>query len=171
MTSWQAPEVEVVSVRREGPATFVALRLPEGLTLPLAPASLQDGQASILHLDAVVSTDGAVTVFRTEELPDESLDGRTFGLQQWWTPGALAAVLDTSRGWLKERAPSPADHEHCILDWTTIESRSGAAFGWRSGKDWICSACHERYIVEDHLGIRISPKGTKSDAHGEDTPT
>ncbi len=95
-----------------------------------------------------------MTTFRTEEVPGRELVGATFGLQQWWTPEAFDAVVDTDRQWERVEAPPPEVHEHCILDWTTIEIGGDAEFGWRSLDDWICDECYRRYILEDHLGIR-----------------
>jgi hypothetical protein len=91
-------------------------------------------------------------VAQTEEVPRNTLEGETLGFQQWWTPEAFDAVADTSRTWSHEPGPR-GDHEHCLIDAATIGD-GGQSVGWRSGWDWVCCACYQRYFLDDHLGIR-----------------
>lgn len=149
-----APRAKVRSVRSVGSDYLIELELPAGLAPPLCPASLivdEPKWQQIVHLDAIVGPTGAVTVFRTEEKPPEDIENRIFGFQQWWSPEAAEAVEDRQRLW--ELAPAPQGHDHCLLDWATIGS-GGEAMAWRSGNNWVCKACYQRYFVEDHLGIR-----------------
>ena len=88
---------------------------------------------------------------RTEQQPGEDLVGRTLGFQQWWRTDQLEAVTDLSRTWV--RVPAPETHEHCLLGWETLNA-PGATDAWQSGDDWLCDACHERYIRDDPLGLR-----------------
>jgi hypothetical protein len=143
-------------VRREAGDTLVGLVLPQDLLGPQFPASLVvDGEQS-LHLDALVRVEGDITVARTEEVPLRELAGFVVGFQQWWRADQLDAVIDVDRAWTRRSAPTD-DHEHCLLDWTTT-GRGGEPEGWLSGADWICLACHQRFLVEDHLRVRASNK-------------
>ena len=154
---WERPLVEVVSVERHAADTLISLRLPDGISPPLFPASLLaegDEWRQLVHLDGVVRIDADIHVFRTEEIPAEDLAGRTLGYQQWWSPDALALVADNTLRWERVVAPSPEEHEHCRLDMTTIETGFGDGTAWRSNTEWVCAECYQRYFVEDHLGIR-----------------
>jgi hypothetical protein len=137
--------------------TVIGLQLSPGLSPPLAPASLVMDDVTLVHLDALVDEIDGVTRFRTEEHPRVPLRGQTVGLQQWWTPDAFDAVTDLTRSWVRESAPEPKAHEHCILGSEDIEQGVGDGTGWRSGDTWICCSCYERYIVEDHLRVRHNP--------------
>jgi hypothetical protein len=137
--------------------TLITLRLPEGLAPPLFPASLVDDSGDwrqVVHLDAVVQESGDTVVFETEETPQETIEGRTLGFQQWWRPEALELVTDVGRRWERTAAPSPEHHEHCMLDSATIETGVGDGTGWRSDRYWVCVACFEHFFEHDHLGVR-----------------
>jgi hypothetical protein len=108
----------------------------------------------VLHLDAVEGTYEGVTVFRTEEPAGHLAPGDVVGLQQWWAPWAYDAVVDIDRSWAHRPPPAPGHHEHCLLDWATIQATDGASGGWESRGEWICEACYERYLIDDHLGLR-----------------
>jgi hypothetical protein len=154
VAQWNPPSAGVESAHRVDNTTYVGLRLPDSHTAPLAPASLVRDGIELLHLDAVVEVRGNVTVFRTEQLLDPQLVGQSVGYQQWWTPEAFDAVADPDRQWTRQDAPEPKRHEHCLLDATTIEAASPVSWGWRSGEDWMCPACYQRFVIEDHLGVR-----------------
>jgi len=153
-------------VRGAGDAILVAIRLSgSSVGPPLYPSALIDdgdgGWREVLRLDALVAVeDDEVHIFRTEQAPTEELQGRTFRFQQWWTPHAFYVAADTDRSWENVRSPDPQNHVHCVLDQTTIEAGEGDGTAWRSGNDWVCSSCYQRYIVEDRLGIRETPPTT-----------
>jgi hypothetical protein len=140
-------------VRHDDGDTVVGLVLPDDLSGPLFPASLLVDGKQVLHLDTLVGVEGDITLARTEEVPLRELAGGVVGFQKWWRADQLDAVVDVERTWTRRTGPSE-DHEHCLLDWTTI-GRSGEPEGWMSGADWICVACYQRYLVEDHLRVRV----------------
>lgn len=148
------PLVRIVDVRHDADRTLVVVRLPEGLTAPLAPASLLAGQLSVARLDAVLAEDGGTTTFRTSDALGRDSVGRDLGFQQWWVPEAYEAVVDTARRWERLEAPTPEHHEHCLLDWTTIESGEDGGSGWESDGQWICDDCFSRFFLGDELGLR-----------------
>lgn len=155
MAQWTPPKAQVISVEAVGSDTVVGLRLPPGLSPPLAPASLLQETEVVIHLDVVLSEDAGVTTFRTEEQPRQPLVGQVLGFQQWWVPGALDAVLDTTRQWTRMR-PAQRNHEHCLLGYETIEEGIGDGTGWCSRDDWVCPECFQRFITDDHLRVRGS---------------
>ncbi len=120
---------------------------------PLAPVALHFDDGSAIALYALVSVDeGRNATFRTRDVVLDKVVGAMADLQQWWTPEAHAAASVVRRDWVHE-LPT-ADHEHCLLDWTKIGSRAGAAAGWHSGGDWICDDCYSEYILRDRCELR-----------------
>ena len=73
---------------------------------------------------------------------------------QRWQPFQRDLVADRQRSWAWAAAPSVDDHEHCFLCWETIEQGRGPSAGWCSDDDWLCDDCHQRYVVDDELGLR-----------------
>jgi hypothetical protein len=173
---WIPPIAEVIFIRREDDALIIGLRLPSGMDGPLAPSSLILNEEDHYHLllERVVGMDGGITVFRTptgvppegvvfkwgsdtatpEPTPSLNIVGQEFEFRQWWTKEAYDAVADNARRWSRRAAPTWEDHDHCLLDWTTIVDYDDGAFGWYSDGEWICVDCYQRYFVEDRLGIR-----------------
>jgi hypothetical protein len=156
MPTWTPPSVTVVAVDRLDGDSMISLRVPPGLDSPLAPALLVDDGKQVVVLDAVVIEDGDTTVFRSRDVPVEDLVGRVVGLQQWWSPEAFDAATDVGRRWTHDAAPPPEHHEHCLLDWQTIEEGVGDGTGWQSRGEWVCTACYQRYFLDDELRIRGS---------------
>jgi hypothetical protein len=154
MSQWQRPETEVALVERDGAVSLIGLRLPKGLTPPLAPASLWINGHAVVDLDWVVGSDDDTTVFRTmDDMPSDLL-GRTVEFQQWWTPDQLALVTDTWRPWARVTELPDGSPDFCRLGWEPAETEGGPVPGWVSGSDWICDQCHDSYIARDRLGVR-----------------
>lgn len=150
---WTKPMADVAFIRAAGDTTIIGLRLPNGLTPPLVPSSLVFDNEEQVHLDRVSEDDGGITSFSTEQVPPTDLVGRRVEFRQWWSVESFDAVADKSRSWSYMAAPPPEKHQHCILDWVTISTASEVRSGWYSDDSWICPDCHQRYIVDDHLGI------------------
>jgi len=147
-----SPQVEVLEIVIDGDATLISVRLEGNPAPPLAPASLRFSSDSTTTLEALVSLDAHVAVFRTSEAMSQQLLGETADLQRWWTPDGYAAVTDTSRTWVNEAVST--DHEHCRLDWFKMGTSGEASWGWRSEDDWLCDACHDSYIARDLFKLR-----------------
>jgi len=152
---------EVVSVKATDDGLQVRLRFQaEPRFVPLIPAGLvddSDGWREVVELYSLVNIDSDGTyVFRTDEQLSEEITGRTLRFVGWWTLDAFFLVADTSRAWEQIAAPSPENHEHCMLDMVSIHSEAGDGTAWRSEPYWVCAPCYERYIAKDQLRVRRS---------------
>lgn len=143
-------------MERRGRDVLITVDLPEGIADPLAPGALMEDEEELVHFDAVVVKHGCVVTFRTEQFPSKTLAGCDLEYRQWWTPEALDAVRDVNRFWERVFAPPCEEHEICILGYETIDREHGARHAWRSDHLWVCEPCYRRYIVDDHLGVRIN---------------
>jgi hypothetical protein len=101
----------------------------------------------------------------------------------WWTPDQLRLVTNMSRQWTpvridqesanrfltsprNEPGPTtgpPEDIDHCDFCGLCWERIAGQTLAYRSDRDWVCSACYDKYIDGDFLGLRtkLSPDRTE----------
>jgi hypothetical protein len=155
---YNEPTASILSILRLGEVTQVVLHLPVAPDLPLAPASLHDIHEPhdlLIELHKVAKQAGDQITFETYTAPDTlPTVGQPYIFRAWWMPEQLAAVIDTSRVWVREAYPDNGDHDHCWLTWETIAAYADHKEGYRSGCEWITVAAYNKYIRDDFLRVR-----------------
>jgi hypothetical protein len=169
----------VESVKSTANGTVVRLTLANVEAPPLAPGWLgwteQGGEQCRLVVHRLLEQSGnLVTLESLETWEHLPVGGAEVSYTSWWTPDQLRLVTNMSRQWTPVRidqesgnrflsSPSnepgpttdpPEDIDYCDFCGLCWERIAGQGLAYRSDRDWVCSACYDKYIDGDFLRLR-----------------
>jgi hypothetical protein len=175
-------KARIVSVTSAPDGAVVRLTLADVEAPPLAPGWLgwteRGGEQCRLVVHRLLEQSGdLVTLESLEAWEWLPIVGAEVSYTSWWTPDQLRLVTNTSRQWTavridqesvdrfltspnNESVPTtdpPEEIDYCDFCGLCWERIAGEGLAYRSDRDWVCSACYDKYIDGDFLGLRTKP--------------